>query len=116
MKDDHLFTLAVSSAPWFCEFGQLVGLWNCPTGYELPSKEAVLFPSQVIFLGGTLFIQGMWDGLILQCLAEEEITSIISHCHDKPSGGHASGDQTAAKILQVGLYWPTLFNDVHAYV
>jgi len=33
-----------------------------------------------------------------------------------PSGGHASGDKTAAKILQANFYWPTLFKDVHAYV
>jgi len=46
---------------------------------------------------------------------EEEITSIISHCHDKPSSGHATGDKTAAKILQVAFYWHTLFKDVHAY-
>jgi len=25
------------------------------------------------------------------------------------SGGHASGDKTAAKILQADFYWPTLF-------
>ena len=42
--DDHLFGLAVSSAPWFVDL-VILGLWNCPTGYEFPSKEAVLFPS-----------------------------------------------------------------------
>jgi len=47
---------------------------------------------------------------------EEAITFIISHCLDKPSGRHASGDKTAAKILQADFYWPTLFKDVHAYV
>ena len=56
------------------------------------------------------------DGLIRQCVREEEINSIISHCHDMPSGGHASGNTTAAKILQAGFYWPTSFKDVYAYI
>jgi len=45
---------------------------------------------------------------------EDEITSIVSHYHDMPS--YASGGKTAAKILQVGFYWLTIFKDFHAYV
>jgi len=42
--------------------------------------------------------------------------SIISHCHDLPCRGHASIDKTAAKILQAGFYWATLFKDMHKHV
>jgi len=47
---------------------------------------------------------------------EEEISSIILHCHDVPCEGHASGDKTAAKILKAGFYWLTLLKDVRASV
>ncbi|KAK9029833.1 hypothetical protein V6N11_031278 [Hibiscus sabdariffa] len=30
-------------------------------------------------------------------------------------GGHFGGNRTAAKILQSGFYWPTLFKDAHAF-
>ena len=76
----------------------------------------VLFPSQVIFFGVALFIQGMWGWTYSAMHARRGKASIISHFDDKPSGRHASGDKTATKILQAGFYWPTLFKDVHAYV
>ena len=36
--------------------------------------------------------------------------------HDSPYGGHHAGERTAAKVLQPGFYWPTLFKDAHRYV
>ena len=55
------------------------------------------------------------DGLIRRCVPNKEISSIISHCHDMPCGGHASDDETMTKILEASFYWPTLFKDVHTY-
>ena len=31
-------------------------------------------------------------------------------------GGHFGGQRTAAKVLQSGFYWPTLFKDAHHFV
>ena len=33
-----------------------------------------------------------------------------------PMGGHHGGQRTAAKVLQSGFYWPTLFKDCAEYV
>ena len=41
--------------------------------------------------------------------------SILAHCHSLECRGHFGGNRTAAKVLQSGLYWPTLFRDAHAY-
>jgi len=37
-------------------------------------------------------------------------------CHDSPYGGHHAGHRTAAKVLQSGFYWPTLFKDTRNFV
>ena len=42
--------------------------------------------------------------------------SILSNCHTLPCGGHFSGQRAAAKVLQSGFYWPTLFKDAHHFV
>ena len=42
--------------------------------------------------------------------------SILNHCHTLPCGGHFGGQRTAAKVLQSGFYWPTLFKDAHRFV
>ena len=56
------------------------------------------------------------DGLIRRCVAGEEAKSIMRHCHNSANGGHHSGERTAAKILQSGFWWPTLFKDYHEFV
>ncbi|KAL8120404.1 hypothetical protein AgCh_017549 [Apium graveolens] len=38
---------------------------------------------------------------------------ILRDCHSTVYGGHYGGEKTAASILQVGFFWPTLFKDAH---
>ncbi|XP_073121600.1 uncharacterized protein [Henckelia pumila] len=56
------------------------------------------------------------NGIIRMCIPVEEVSSILSHCHTGPTGGHFSTGRTAAKVLQSGFYWPSLFKDAYAYV
>ncbi|XP_050919721.1 uncharacterized protein LOC127137293 [Lathyrus oleraceus] len=56
------------------------------------------------------------DGLVRRCVPEEEQRDVLRACHDSNYGGHFSGDRTAAKVLQSGLYWPTLFKDAQDIV
>nr|KYP47823.1 Transposon Ty3-I Gag-Pol polyprotein [Cajanus cajan] len=55
------------------------------------------------------------DGLLRRCVSREEAKSILWHCHNSPYGGHFNGERTAAKVLQAGFYWPTLFKDAHSH-
>ena len=55
------------------------------------------------------------DQIIRRCVPEWDQLSILSFCHDQACGGYFSSKKTAAKILQCGFYWPTLFRDTHAY-
>jgi hypothetical protein len=56
------------------------------------------------------------DGLIRRCVAGDEAKSIMWHCHNSAYGGHHGGERTAAKILQSGFWWPTLFKDCVEFV
>ncbi|XP_031258731.1 uncharacterized protein LOC116116817 [Pistacia vera] len=49
--------------------------------------------------------------LLAKCVAEEEMESILWHCHEKEVGGHFRGTRTAVKVLQSGFYWLNLFKD-----
>ena len=42
--------------------------------------------------------------------------SLLNHCHTLSCGGHFGGRRTAAKVLQSGFYWPSLFKDAHQFV
>ncbi|KAJ9552912.1 hypothetical protein OSB04_016957 [Centaurea solstitialis] len=41
---------------------------------------------------------------------------ILDACHSSQFGGHFGGQRTAAKILQSGFFWPTVFKDSHEFV
>ena len=40
----------------------------------------------------------------------------MAQAHSGIAGGHFSAETTAKAILMTGLWWPTLFQDTHAYV
>ncbi|ROV58073.1 transposase, partial [Limosilactobacillus reuteri] len=51
------------------------------------------------------------DQIIRRCVPDHEQHSILSFCHDHACGGYFGPKKTAAKVLQYGFYWPTLFRD-----
>ena len=57
-----------------------------------------------------LFRKGAYQ-IIRRCVPKVEQGEILDKCHASPNGGHFVGDRTTQKILQLGLYWPTLFKD-----
>ena len=42
--------------------------------------------------------------------------SKLNHRHTLACRGHFRGNRIAAKVLQSGFYWPTLFKDAHQFV
>ncbi|KAG9450107.1 hypothetical protein H6P81_010072 [Aristolochia fimbriata] len=56
------------------------------------------------------------DQVIRRCVPKTEFESILKHCHDGEAGGHFSSNRTAAKVMQSGFYWPTLYQDSKRYV
>lgn len=62
-----------------------------------------------------LFKRGA-DNIFRRCVPEEEVENIMKHCHSAPYDGHAGTSKTCAKILQAGLFWTTLWHNVHTYI
>ena len=56
------------------------------------------------------------DQMIRRCVLEDEMGSILNHCHTLSCGGRFGGQRTTAKVLQSGFYWPSLFKDAHQFV
>ncbi|KAL4361133.1 hypothetical protein GQ457_04G020720 [Hibiscus cannabinus] len=53
--------------------------------------------------------------IIRRCIPEEEQQTILEQCHSAPYEAHFGGNRTAAKVLQSGLYWPTLHRDAQLF-
>ncbi|RDX95401.1 hypothetical protein CR513_22102, partial [Mucuna pruriens] len=56
----------------------------------------------------------VWDNSYLwritrRCIPESEIKLVLHFCHSELEGGHYGSMRTAKKVLDNGLYWPTIF-------
>ena len=49
-------------------------------------------------------------------MPNEEMESILHHCHSREFEGHFRATKTASKVLQSGFYWPSLFKDSFNFV
>ncbi|RDY00573.1 putative mitochondrial protein, partial [Mucuna pruriens] len=56
------------------------------------------------------------DKIIRRCIPDAEINSVLRFCHSAPGGGHYGSTQTAKKVLDCGLYWPTIFKGTYHFV
>nr|XP_009760509.1 PREDICTED: uncharacterized protein LOC104212848 [Nicotiana sylvestris] len=51
-----------------------------------------------------------------RCIPEINQASVLQACHVSPFGFHFGGVRTAAKVLELGFYWSTLFKDAHFWL
>ena len=100
--------LVVHERPWFTDMANFKAIHIVPENMDWQQKKK-LFKEAKHYI---------WDDpyLLRKCVTNNEAQSILWHCHNSPYGGHFNGERTAAKVLQSGFYWPTLFKDAYTHV
>ncbi|MCH80681.1 hypothetical protein A2U01_0001453 [Trifolium medium] len=101
--------LAVSEFPWFADMANFKAIGIIPEEFNTQQRKKFFADSRHFYWDDPYLFKMGSDGLIRRCVADDEIHSIMWHCHNSPCGGHHSGLRTASKILQCGFYWPTIF-------
>ena len=61
-------------------------------------------------LRGNLYRRGN-DDVLRRCVVDHDVIAVIEQAHCGSGSGHFNHESTARKILQSGLWWPTLFKD-----
>ena len=112
--DEQLF--AIKKVPWYADFVNYL-VANCfPPDLNFQQKKKFLRDARNYIWDEPLLFRRCADQVIRRCVPEDEVEDILHHCHSAPYGGHFGGDKTAAKVLQSGFYWPSLFKDAFAFV
>ncbi|XP_058764184.1 uncharacterized protein LOC131637603 [Vicia villosa] len=109
-------TLAVTGTPWFADYANYLVGGVIPDDFSANQKKKFLYDCRFYLWDDPFLYKRGVDGLIRRCIPEGEQRDILKACHDSEYGGHFSGDRTAAKVLQSGFYWPTLFKDAYYLV
>uniref|UniRef100_A0A803R2M6 Integrase catalytic domain-containing protein n=2 Tax=Magnoliopsida TaxID=3398 RepID=A0A803R2M6_CANSA len=115
--DEQLFSVRESlMVPWYADYVNFLAANITPP--ELSRQQLKKFFSEVkhYYWEEPILYKHCADQIIRRCVPEEEMYSILNHCHALPCGGHFSGTRTAAKVLQSGFFWPTLFKDASTFV
>ncbi|KAK2998436.1 hypothetical protein RJ639_023912 [Escallonia herrerae] len=51
------------------------------------------------------------DGMLLRCIAKDEVEDVMKEVHSRTCGAHQSGPKLQMQIKRSGYYWPTMIAD-----
>ena len=103
-------------APWFADYANYLVKKILPPDMSYQQRKKFFSDLKHYFWDEPYLYKHCADQIIRRCVPEEEMEIILHHCHSKEVGGHFGGTKTAAKILQSGFYWPSLFKDAFKFV
>jgi len=111
--DEKLF--AINERPWFADMANYKATEFIPEDFTWQQRKKFLHDvNHYVWDEPYLFKIGV-DNLLRRCVDNEEAKKILWQCHNSPYEGHFNGERTAAKVLQSGFYWPTLFKDANIH-
>ncbi|XP_021832270.1 uncharacterized protein LOC110772166 [Prunus avium] len=112
--DEQLFATHIIS-PWFVDLVNYLARGVLHPDFTFQQKKKFLADAKYYFWDEPYLYKYCSDQVIRRCIPEEEHESVLKFAHQYACGGHFGPKRTAAKILQSGLFWPTLFKDANSW-
>ena len=115
--EEQLLAISDSSlVPWFSDYVNYLVVKVIPPKFTNQQKKKFFGDLKHCYWEEPFLYKQCADQVIRRFIPEEEMENILIHCHYLECGVHFGGNRTAAKVLQSGLYWPSLFKDAHAFI
>jgi RNase H-like domain found in reverse transcriptase/Integrase core domain/Integrase zinc binding domain len=114
--EEQLYHISNHRLPWFADIVNFLACGIMPPDMTYQQRRKFLSEVRHYFWDDPLLFKLGVDGIHRRCIPKDEMSSVLFHCHSSPYGGHSGTDKTAAKILQAGFFWPTLFKDVRNFI
>ncbi|XP_070055154.1 uncharacterized protein [Nicotiana tomentosiformis] len=96
---------------WFADLANFLVCGIIPDEFSSNQKKKLKRDCQDYYWDEPYLFRICTDGVIRQCVLDEEQNVILEACHSSPYGDHHGEARTAAKVLSCGLYWLTLYKD-----
>ncbi|KAK8704741.1 hypothetical protein V6N13_048355 [Hibiscus sabdariffa] len=107
--------LYATAIPWYADIVNFLVSRVLPHELSSQGRKKFRHDARYYFWDEPYLFKQCADQMLRRCVPEEEQKDILFHCHTSTCGGHFGGARNAAKVLQSGFYWPTLFKDAHNY-
>ena len=102
--------------PWFADIVNYLATEYVPEELSKQQKKKFLFEVRRYIWDDPVLYRRCADQMIRKCVSQAEVPVILEQCHSSPYGGHFGVQRTAAKVLQSGFFWPTLFKDAFNFI
>ena len=113
--DEHLFYLS-STLPWFSDIVNYLVSKEIPYTFTRYQKDKLKSDAKYYIWDDPYLWKHCPDNLIRRCVHQKEAESILKFCHAEACGGHFGQNKTMRKVLECGLYWPTIARDTYTFV
>ncbi|KAL4383251.1 hypothetical protein GQ457_15G018760 [Hibiscus cannabinus] len=107
--------LFAKAIPWYADIVNFLVSGIVPPDLSSQGRKKFRHDAKFFYWDEPYLFKQCADQVLRRCVPEEEQKDIMYHCHVAACGGHFGGNRTAAKTLQSGFCWPTLFKDAHAF-
>ena len=92
------------STPWFAYYVNYLVAKVIPLEFSYQQKNRFFAQLKHYYWEEPILYKLCANQVIRRCVPEDEMDSILNHCHTLPYGGHFGGQRTVAKVLQSGFY------------
>ncbi|KAK8670875.1 hypothetical protein V6N13_037488 [Hibiscus sabdariffa] len=112
---DNSANHSADGTPWYADFVNYIVSGIIPYQLNHQGRKRFKHNSKSYFWDEPYLFKQCADQIIRRCIPEVEQQAILEQCHAAPYGGDFGGNRTAAKVLQSGFYWPTLYRDAQIF-
>ncbi|GJV77511.1 reverse transcriptase domain-containing protein [Tanacetum coccineum] len=105
-----------SSYPWFADIANYHAGNFIMKGMSSQQKKKFFKDVKHYFWDDPYLFRIGADQVIRRCVYGQSKRSILTACHNGPTGGHHGANYTAKKVFDSGFYWPTIYRDAHDLV
>lgn len=113
---EYLF-VASNHSLWFAYIANLyLATGRLPQHLSSRKKQNIVTLNAIYSWVGCDLFRTRPNRIILRCVQEDTMFNILKAFHDETCGGHFADKRKTYKVLHLGYYWPTLFNDSKKYV
>lgn len=111
--DEQLFQ--IEKVLWYANIVNYLASGYMDPDLTYQQKKKLLHEAKFYYWDDPNLYRRGADQIIRRCVPEDEMKPILSQVHASVYGRHFGPTKTAAKELQCGFFWPTLFKDCHSF-
>lgn len=112
--DEQIFSMQ-QTLPWYADIVNYLVTNSLPSDLSRAQREKIKSEAKYYLWDDPYLWRIGSDQVIRRCISQQEIPSVLQFCHSHACGGHFGSKRTAHKVLESGLFWPTIFRDAHTF-